>query len=115
MKDRIDKILVATEKASSRSQARLLIKEGVVYQNKTQINKTGLLVEGIDVGHEQLSTSLKNDPRIINMEGINIRNPLALETKEDMEVCDLSFISLKLVLQNIFNLVKKDGKIITLF
>ena len=68
----------------------------------------------IDVGHDQLAQSLRSDPRVENHEGVNIRYPFELSEKVDLAVVDLSFISLKLVLKNIFDLVKPQGAIIAL-
>ncbi len=42
------------------------------------------------------------------------KNPFSLDEKVDLAVVDLSFISLKLVLKNIFDLVKDNGKVIAL-
>lgn len=172
-KDRVDKVLVEAKLTSTRSQALLLIEEGVVfYQNKKvekasqQVTSEGLEVrkdiqyvsrgahkiEGalarfeikvdglyvadvgastggftdyvlrsgakkvlcLDVGHDQLAASLKSDPRVENHEGVNIKFPFETKEKVDLAVVDLSFISLKLVLKNIFDLVKADGKIVAL-
>jgi 23S rRNA (cytidine1920-2'-O)/16S rRNA (cytidine1409-2'-O)-methyltransferase len=68
----------------------------------------------IDVGHDQLAQSLREDPRVENHEGINIKHPFEIKEKVDLAVVDLSFISLKLVLKNIFDLVKPKGAIIAL-
>ncbi len=66
----------------------------------------------IDVGHKQLHSKLRNDPRVINIEKTNIRYPLDLPEKTDFAVVDLSYISLRLTLPNIAMLTK--GPIITL-
>lgn len=71
-------------------------------------------VYAIDVGHGQMAASLSKDPRVKNMEGINIRYELELDELVDLAVVDLSYISLKLTLDTIFSLVKPDGKIIAL-
>ena len=172
-KDRVDKVLVEAKLTSTRSQALLLIEEGVVfYQNKKvekasqQVTSEGLEVrkdvqyvsrgahkiEGalarfqvavvgltiadvgastggftdyvlrsgakkvycLDVGHDQLAEALKADPRVENHEGVNIKFPFEIKEKVDLAVVDLSFISLKLVLKNIFDLVKPKGTIIAL-
>ncbi len=172
-KDRADKILVEAGLAPTRSQALLLIDEGVVfYQNKKiekasqQVTSEGLEVRKdilyvsrgahkiecalerfnvavkdkiiadvgastggftdyilhqgakkvycLDVGHDQLAESLKKDSRVENHEGVNIKFPFELSELVDIAVVDLSFISLKLVLKNIFNLVKPDGVIVAL-
>lgn len=71
-------------------------------------------VYAIDVGHDQLNPILKDDERVINQEGINIKFPHQLPEKVDLAVTDLSFISLRLVFDNIWNLVKEDGFVIAL-
>lgn len=172
-KDRADKMLVEAKLTSTRSQALLLIEEGVVfYQNKLvekasqqvtaeglevrkeiqyvsrgahkiegalarfQVDVKGLIVADVgastggftdyvlrsgatkvyclDVGHDQLAQSLREDPRVENHEGVNIKFPFEIKEKVDLAVVDLSFISLKLVLKNIFDLVKPKGKIVAL-
>jgi 23S rRNA (cytidine1920-2'-O)/16S rRNA (cytidine1409-2'-O)-methyltransferase len=172
-KDRADKMLVEAKLTSTRSQALLLIEEGVVfYQNKLvekasqqvtaeglevrkeiqyvsrgahkiegalarfQVDVKGLIVADVgastggftdyvlrsgatkvyclDVGHDQLAQSLREDPRVENHEGVNIKFPFEISEKVDLAVVDLSFISLKLVLKNIFDLVKPKGKIVAL-
>lgn len=69
----------------------------------------------IDVGTNQLDPKLKHDPRVIDMPGINIRNPLQLDEEVDLLVADLSFISLGLVIESMAQLVRKGGKLLLLF
>ena len=173
MNERIDIVLVKLKYATTRSQARLLVKEGVVYYKGKKVEKPGFLVsseeivvkkektfvgrggdklEGvleemkldlkdqliadvgastggftdvvlrrgakkvyaIDVGQDQLANELRKDKRVINYEGINIKNGLDLPEKVDFCVVDLSFISLKLVLEEIFKLVHEEGKALVL-
>lgn len=71
-------------------------------------------VYAIDVGSNQLAEKLKNDPRVVNMENTNIRYLKELPEKPDLAVVDLSFISLKLVLENIAALLKSNAQIIAL-
>lgn len=172
-KDRADKVLVEAGLAPTRSQAALLIDEGVVFYQNQKVEKASqnVTAEGLevrkevlyvsrgahkiehalqkfnvdvkekviadvgastggftdyvlrsgakkvyclDVGHDQLAESLKNDPRIENHEGVNIKFPFKLGELVDIAVVDLSFISLKLVLKNIFDLVKPNGVIVAL-
>ena len=172
-KDRVDKILVEAGLVSTRSQALLLIEEGVVFYKNQKIEKASqqvtaeglevkkdvqyvsrgahkietalsrfsVSVEGkiiadvgastggftdfvlrsgakkvycIDVGHDQLAPSIKNSDRVENHEGVNIKFPFQLSELVDIAVVDLSFISLKLVLKNIFALVKPDGVVVAL-
>tara|TARA_Y100001970_G_scaffold283476_1_gene398698 strand:+ start:803 stop:1579 length:777 start_codon:yes stop_codon:yes gene_type:complete len=173
MNERIDIALVKLKYAPTRSQARLLIKEGVVFYRGKKVEKPGFLIssdeievkkekafvgrggdklEGvlehmkldlkgcliadvgastggftdvvlrrgakkvyaIDVGRDQLANDLLKDKRVINYEGINIKNGLMLPEKVDFCVVDLSFISLKLVLEEVFKLLHDEGKALVL-
>lgn len=78
------------------------------------LEKGAKKIYAIDVGSDQLSPLLKEDARVINLEKVNIKNPLELEEKVDLCVVDLSFISLKLVFYNIISLLKEKGKVIAL-
>lgn len=71
-------------------------------------------VYAIDVGHSQLAPKLLADYRVVNMEGINIRNGVTLKEKVDLAVVDLSYISLRLTLPSIASLLKPTGLIIAL-
>ncbi|GAB3845643.1 TlyA family RNA methyltransferase [Nesterenkonia populi] len=57
-------------------------------------------VVAVDVGHDQLAPALREDPRITNVEGTNLRyvRPGQLGDRFGLIVADLSFISLRLVL-----------------
>ena len=142
-KDRADKILVEANLVSTRSQAALLIEEGVVYYQDKKVEKASQQVtaenlevrkeiqyvsrgahkmEGalvrfevnvkdltvadvgastggftdyilrngakkvycLDVGHDQLAASIKNDPRVENHEGVNIKFAFAIKEKVDL-------------------------------
>ena len=72
-------------------------------------------VFAIDVGRDQLAEKLKRHPKVINMEGVNIKDGCNLEVKVDIVLVDLSFISLRLVLENVFDLLKDNGQGIVLF
>ncbi|MCK6596229.1 MAG: TlyA family RNA methyltransferase [Bacteriovoracaceae bacterium] len=71
-------------------------------------------VYALDVGHDQLDPSLRADARVINLEGVNIKNGYQLPEKVDVVVADLSFISLKLVLVPMMNLLNENGEAIVL-
>ena len=173
MNERIDIILVKLKYAATRSQSRLLIKEGVVFYKGKKVEKPGFLIDSeeievkkektfvgrggdklegaieqmnlnltnlliadvgastggftdvvlrrgakkvyaIDVGKDQLADELRKDKRVINYEGVNIKNGLELPEKVDLCVVDLSFISLKLVLEEIFKLIHEEGKALVL-
>jgi 23S rRNA (cytidine1920-2'-O)/16S rRNA (cytidine1409-2'-O)-methyltransferase len=73
-------------------------------------------VYAIDVGYGQLDWRLRNDPRVVNMEKVNVRY---LETekvaeKADFISIDVSFISLKLVFPVAAELLSASGKLVCL-
>lgn len=69
-------------------------------------------VTALDVGTMQLDDSLRNDSRVVVMENTDIRD-FQSESKFDVITCDVSFISLKNIMQSLKNL--SNGIIITLF
>ena len=68
------------------------------------LNHHAKKVYAIDVGHLQLSELLKNDKRIIMMEGYNARNIHANDFDDEIDfVCmDVSFISSRTILDVLF-------------
>lgn len=76
-----------------------------------------LEVIAVDVGYGQLAWKLRQDSRVKVLERTNIRY-LTLETignsPVDVVVADVSFISLRLILDNIFNLAKENSDFILL-
>ncbi|SCX13024.1 TlyA family RNA methyltransferase [Candidatus Aquiluna sp. UB-MaderosW2red] len=72
-------------------------------------------VVAVDVGHDQLVAELKNDGRVISLEGCNLRDLTPGSLKElvgknldfSLVVADLSFISLTLVLSQLAELAPK--------
>lgn len=73
-------------------------------------------VYSVDVGHGQLAHKLINDNRVINLEGINVRNLSENEIKEKVDFIsiDVSFISLSLVIPVVIKILKNDGSIVCL-
>ncbi len=73
-------------------------------------------VIAVDVGYGQIHWRLRNDPRVIVMERVNIRslNVAELPCPIDAAVADLSFISLKLVLPVLKNLLPVHGWLVPL-
>ena len=73
-------------------------------------------VWAIDVGHNQIDWRLRSDPRVEVREGVNARylQPSDFPVSFDLAVIDVSFISVKLVLPAIVQLMKDDGRVITL-
>ncbi len=78
-------------------------------------------VVGVDVGHAQLHESLRADPRVRPIEGLNVR---ALDAAAlggdcphggfDLVVADLSFISLAHALAPAFALARPGGRLLAL-
>lgn len=73
-------------------------------------------VYAIDVGYGQLDWRLRNDPRVVNMERVNVRHldPAAIPECADIVAIDVSFISLDLVLPVAVRLLGPAGSIIAL-
>ncbi|MGI5858872.1 MAG: TlyA family RNA methyltransferase [Tepidanaerobacteraceae bacterium] len=73
-------------------------------------------VYAVDVGYGQLAYTLREDARVVVLERKNVRY-LSLEDigeKTDIITADLSFISLSKVFETFYQLLKKDGDLITL-
>jgi 23S rRNA (cytidine1920-2'-O)/16S rRNA (cytidine1409-2'-O)-methyltransferase len=71
-------------------------------------------VYAIDVGHDQLAKELNEDPRVINLEGINLKHSYDLEEKVGGIVADLSFISIQLIAPNIVDFLNEEGSALIL-
>ena len=73
-------------------------------------------VYSVDVGYGQLAWSLRTDERVINLERTNIRYVTENEVPEklDFSSVDVAFISLKLVLPVVYNLLRDDGSCVAL-
>lgn len=73
-------------------------------------------VVALDVGHNQIDWSLRNDARVEVREGVNARylTPEDFTVKFDLVVIDVSFISATKVLPAIVPLLKDEGNLITL-
>jgi 23S rRNA (cytidine1920-2'-O)/16S rRNA (cytidine1409-2'-O)-methyltransferase len=71
-------------------------------------------VYAIDVGYGQLAWKIRNDPRVITMDRINVRYLDSLPESVDLAVIDVSFISLTLVLPAVARFLKPKGETIAL-
>jgi 23S rRNA (cytidine1920-2'-O)/16S rRNA (cytidine1409-2'-O)-methyltransferase len=78
------------------------------------------LVVGVDVGRDQLAEKLRNNLRVVCLEGINAREMSAANLHAyspdgfDWVVMDVSFISQTLILPNIPRLMKNRGYLLSL-
>ncbi len=73
-------------------------------------------VYSIDVGYGQLAWKLRNDERVVNMERTNFRYVTHDEIPEEIDFAsvDVSFISLKLIIPVMRNLLKDKGRAVCL-
>lgn len=73
-------------------------------------------VYAVDVGRGQLAWTLRNDPRVVVMEGMNARHLTAgdLADAPQIVVCDASFIGLETVLPASLDLAAPDAVLVAL-
>jgi 23S rRNA (cytidine1920-2'-O)/16S rRNA (cytidine1409-2'-O)-methyltransferase len=71
-------------------------------------------VYAVDVGRAQLIQRLRDDPRVMSMERTNLRELRELPEPIDIATLDLSFISLRLVLPAVRNLLTDAGRVVAL-
>ena len=73
-------------------------------------------VYAVDVGYGQLAWKLRTDERVVNMERTNLRYVTHEQVPEELDlgVCDVSFISIKLILPAVRELLKAGADMICL-
>lgn len=71
-------------------------------------------VYAVDVGYGQLDYRLRRNERVVVMERVNARYPIALPEKVDLATLDLSFISVEKVIPSVARLLKDDGCMVVL-
>ena len=71
-------------------------------------------VYAIDVGTGQLASELLANEKVVSMEKTDIRNVTELPEKADIAVIDVSFISIKEIMEGVVNLLKEGGIIVAL-
>ncbi len=73
-------------------------------------------VFAFDVGHSQLDWKIRTDPRVVVREGINARNLTPADTGEPVSliVCDVSFISVTLIVPTFPSLLDDNGELVIL-
>jgi 23S rRNA (cytidine1920-2'-O)/16S rRNA (cytidine1409-2'-O)-methyltransferase len=73
-------------------------------------------VYSIDVGRGQLDWKLRNDPRVVVREKMNARYLTRAEVPEaiDLAVCDVSFISITMILPVLPDLLAPSGEMVIL-
>ncbi len=80
------------------------------------LQKGARRVYAIDTGRGQLHWKLRNDHRVISMEKVNARYiaPDIIPEKADIMTIDVSFISVKKIIDPVSALLKENGTIISL-
>jgi 23S rRNA (cytidine1920-2'-O)/16S rRNA (cytidine1409-2'-O)-methyltransferase len=70
----------------------------------------------VDVGYGQLAWSLRTDERVAVFERLNIRaaDPVELGAPFDLVVIDVSFISLRVVMPHLLQLLGESGQLVAL-
>jgi 23S rRNA (cytidine1920-2'-O)/16S rRNA (cytidine1409-2'-O)-methyltransferase len=71
-------------------------------------------VYAIDVGYGQLAWQLRNDPRVVVMDRVNIRHVETLPELIDLMTIDVSFLSLLFVFPVAKRLLQSQGQVIAL-
>lgn len=73
-------------------------------------------VYAVDVGHDQLHQSLRDNEKVINLEGINFRyaDPKLFKEKIDIITVDVSFISLTILMPRIVEISHEYSEIVVL-
>ncbi|MBN1878794.1 TlyA family RNA methyltransferase [bacterium] len=80
------------------------------------LNRGAAIVYAVDVGYGQLHWSLRQDPRVRVMERTNLRTMPAEAIPEPLGLItlDMSFISLKLILEKVRSMLLPEGRIVAL-
>src|SRR5579871_2346086 len=73
-------------------------------------------VHAVDVGVGQLAWKLRTDPRVVVHESVNAREmePSLIGEPVDLVTCDVSFISVTLILPAAVRLLQPDGRMVIL-
>ena len=71
-------------------------------------------VIAVDVGYGQLHERLRRDARVVLLERTNARDLRELPFAPELVVCDVSFISLRLVLPPVLSLARRDWEAVAL-
>jgi 23S rRNA (cytidine1920-2'-O)/16S rRNA (cytidine1409-2'-O)-methyltransferase len=78
------------------------------------LQRSAARVYAIDVGYGQLAWKLRNDPRVVVMDRVNIRHLDGLPEPLALAVIDVAFISLTLVLPVVKRLLQPRGNVVVL-
>jgi 23S rRNA (cytidine1920-2'-O)/16S rRNA (cytidine1409-2'-O)-methyltransferase len=71
-------------------------------------------VYGVDVGYGQVHEKIRNDPRVVVIERMNLRTMPPLPELVDLVTLDLSFISIAKVMDTVTVALKPQGQLVAL-
>ena len=77
------------------------------------LQRSAAKVYAVDTGHGQLAEALRNDPRVVSLEGTNIQS-LQLPEPAQFLAGDVSFVSLTKLMASMAGLLAHDGELILL-
>ncbi|WP_144587448.1 TlyA family RNA methyltransferase [Brevibacterium casei] len=101
--DRLDGLTALDAGASTGGFTQVLLSRGVDE------------VWAVDVGHDQLAATLRDDPRVHVREGLNLRDLADSDVpahSADLVVADVSFISLRLLVEPLLGVVRPGGELL---
>ncbi|QPR40799.1 TlyA family RNA methyltransferase [Brevibacterium casei] len=101
--DRLDGLTALDAGASTGGFTQVLLSRGVDE------------VWAVDVGHDQLAATLRDDPRVHVREGLNLRDLADSDVpahRVDLVVADVSFISLRLLVAPLLGVVRPSGELL---
>ncbi len=78
------------------------------------LRRGAIRVYAVDVGYGQLHYKLRSDSRVVSMERTNVRSLTQLPERPEIAVVDVAFISLRLVLPAVFDLLKPEAPVVAL-
>jgi 23S rRNA (cytidine1920-2'-O)/16S rRNA (cytidine1409-2'-O)-methyltransferase len=78
------------------------------------LQRGAVRVYAVDVGHGILHWRLRNDERVVVLEGVNARHLEQLPERTAIVTLDLAFISLRLILPRIPGWIEPGGQIVAL-
>lgn len=106
-----EKLLGALEAFGVEPEGRVWADVGAGTGGFTQVllERGARRVYALDVGHGQLHPSLRQDPRVVVMEGVNARHLESLPEPVEGAVMDVSFISSTLILPGVYRWLVPGG------
>jgi 23S rRNA (cytidine1920-2'-O)/16S rRNA (cytidine1409-2'-O)-methyltransferase len=80
------------------------------------LQKGARKVYAVDVGYGQMAWKIRQDPRVVVIERVNLRemDPTLVPDKVDIIVIDVSFISLEKVIPSVLRFLRPGGEIVAL-